>query len=160
MIVVTALLTFMGPAMLRKLKATPDNPHGPRRDLLRIFGMLAAVSVIYLVALALLGPLVATVLNKPLDLPLWAARLGSTLIEGSAGIAAFLVFAIGRTRAALTNSFIAGGIGFVATVALSFVIGPLALPLGQALGMIYRLGSSIVVTEREVKRVAEVPATA
>lgn len=160
MIVVTALLTFMGPAMLRKLKATPENPHGPRRDLLRIFAALVAVSAIYLIALTLLGPLVATILNKPLDLPLWAARLGSTLVEGSAGIAAFLVFAMGRTRTALTNSFIAGGIGFVATVALSFVIGPFALPLGQALGMVYRLSSSIVVTEREVKRADEVPTPA
>jgi hypothetical protein len=157
MIVVTALLTFMGPAMLRKLTATPENPHGPRRDLLTIFGMLAGISLAYLAALALFGPLVATVLNKPFDLPLWAARLGSTLIEGSAGIAAFLVFAMGRTRIALTNSFVAGGVGLGATLGLSFVLGPFALPLGQALGMIYRLSSSIVVTEREVKR-GEVPA--
>jgi hypothetical protein len=160
MIVVTALLTFMGPAMLRKLKSTPENPHGPLKDLVRIFAMLATVSVVYLIALVLLGPLVSTILNKPLDLPLWAARLGATLIEGSAGIAAFLVFAIGRTRTALSNSFIAGGIGLGATVGLSFVIGPFALPLGQAVGMVFRLSSSVVVTDREVKRLATVPATA
>jgi hypothetical protein len=160
MIVVTALLTFMGPAMLRKLKATPENPHGPRRDLLAIFGMLAGISLVYLAALALFGPVVATVLNKPFDLPLWAARLGSTLIEGSAGIAAFLVFAMGRTRIALANSFIAGGVGLGATVGLAFVLGPFALPLGQGLGMVYRLSSSIAITEREVRRDPEVPVPA
>jgi hypothetical protein len=160
MIVVTALLTFMGPAMLRKLQATPENPHGPRRDLLTIFGMLAGISLVYLAALALFGPLVATVLNKPFDLALWAARLGSTLVEGSAGIAAFLVFAMGRTKIALTNSFVAGGIGLGATVGLSFVIGPFAIPLGQGLGMVYRLSSSLIVTEHEVKRTPAVTAAA
>lgn len=160
MIVVTALLTFMGPAMLRKLQPTPENPHGPRRDLLTIFGMLAAITVVYLAALALFGPLVATVLNKPFDLALWTARLGSTLIEGSAGIAAFLVFAMGRTKVALANSFVGGGVGLGATVGLSFVLGPFALPFGQALGMLYRLGSSVVVLEREVQRTPAVPASA
>jgi hypothetical protein len=158
MIVVTALLTFMGPAMLRKLQATPENRHGPRRDLLTIFGMLTAISLVYLAALTLFGPLVAAVLNKPFDLALWSARLGSTLLEGSAGIAAFLVFAMGRTKIALTNSFVAGGAGLGATIGLSFVLGPFALPLGQAIGMVYRLGSSLVVIEREVKPASAVSA--
>jgi len=37
------------------------------------------------------------------------------------------------------------------------VIGPFALPLGQGLGMVYRLAASLVVLEREVKRPAPLP---
>ncbi|HEV7622645.1 MAG TPA: hypothetical protein VGO26_00800 [Amnibacterium sp.] len=156
-ILTAALVTFMGPAVLRRLRSTPENPHGPRRDVLLVSGMVALGGALYIGVLALFGPVVSAILNKPLDLALASARIGEYVVEGVSTIVTLVVFAMGRTRLALGNSVVAGGAGFLGTLVLAAPLGPFALPVAQTLGMAARLVSSSAGMERGTRASALEP---
>ncbi|HEY0373980.1 MAG TPA: hypothetical protein VGC94_04240 [Amnibacterium sp.] len=138
-ILATALVTFMGPAVLRRLRPTPANPHGARNDIVRILATLVVGGAVYLAVLAVLRGPVGAVLAKSVDLGLTAARLGEVVVEGASTIVTLVVFALGRTRETLAISVTAGVTGLAATIALAPVLGLYALPVGQAIGMAVRL---------------------
>ncbi len=146
----TAVLTFMGPAMLRKLHATKDNPHGPRGEIVRTVIVLVVGGGIYIAILAAFSPVFSTILDKHIDVGLSTARIVGFTIEGTSSIAAFIVFAMGQTKSALGMAITAGGMGLGLTALGTLVIGPYALPVGQGIGMGTRLVRSLVLVGRHV----------
>ncbi len=148
-IVIVGLLTFLNPALLRTLSGGQADLGRFRSRIGRLFLVVIGASAGYYVLIVLLVGVVTVVFNRPTDLPLVGARLGAVLVEGLSIVIVQLIFAMDRSRLALTLSAGAAAIGLVSTVALLPVLGVFALPAGQAIGMLIRLVSALVFLERD-----------
>lgn len=143
LILAAGVSTFMVAALLRQISSADQDGARARGLLLRAFAIVVGGAAIYAIVLTVALPAVSQVLNRPVNLALALTRIAAFAFDGCASLMSAVLLAIGASKAALLTSVGAGVIGLAGTAALAPVIGPIALPVAQGVGMATRLGVSV-----------------
>lgn len=146
LILAAGVSTFMVAALLRQISSADQNGARARGLLARAFTIVVGGAALYAIVLTIALPAVSQVLNRPVSLGLALTRIAAFAFDGCAGLMSAVLVAIGASKAALLTSVVAGVIGLAGTAAFARIVGPIALPLSQGLGMATRLGVSLGVS--------------